>query len=77
MSDKGEIKIEEIIEMLKDYIGDDVEITEDTELFSDLGLTSFDAVTLMEAIAQKYDVEVEMTEVMNFKTVGDIVECLK
>ena len=75
---KGEYQMREtIIGIFKEYVGEKIEIDEKSELYSDLGLTSFDAVTLIWIISEKCNIKIELSDVSNFKTVGDIIEWIK
>ena len=75
---KGEYQMREtIIGIFKEYVGEKIEIDEKSELYSDLGLTSFDAVTLIGIMSEKCNIKIELSDVSNFKTVGDIIEWIK
>lgn len=52
------------------------EITGDTDLRDDLGLDSLQAVTVVMALEQEFDVEVDDQEIDGLRTVGDILELL-
>ena len=52
------------------------EIVPDTSLRDDLGLDSLQAVTVVMALEQEFDVEVDDQEIDGLRTVGDILELL-
>ena len=53
------------------------EITEDTNIVTDLGLNSFELINLIIAFEDALDIEIEDDELPEFKTVGDIVDYLE
>ena len=53
------------------------EITEDTNITTDLGLNSFELINLIIAFEDALDIEIEDDELPDFKTVGDIVSYLE
>ena len=53
------------------------EVTEDAHLQDDLGADSLDAVELIMAIEEEFDVEIDDTEATNIKTVQDIIDYLE
>ncbi len=65
---------EEFREMLTEYV--DVpaeEIKEDSRFIEDLGLNSFEFMTLLGNLEDEYDVEVDENEILGIKTVGEAV----
>ena len=44
---------------------------------SDLGLTSFDVISIVSAFEEEFDIEVPDRAIMDFVTVGDIVSFLE
>ena len=49
-------------------------ITEDTNLMKDLEADSLDAVEIIMAIEEQFDIEIPDEEAEKFQTVGDLVE---
>lgn len=49
-------------------------ITEDTNLMKDLEADSLDAVEIIMAIEEQFDIEIPDDEAEKFQTVGDLVE---
>lgn len=64
-------KIKEIIVQFADVSPDD--ITENSTLRADLGLSSFDIVNLSVALEEVFEVEFEESEIPTLNTVGDII----
>ena len=52
-------------------------ITEDLSLTTDLMLTSLDVVSMVGEFEDAFDIEIVDEEVMQMKTVGDILDYLK
>ncbi|MFZ5968078.1 MAG: acyl carrier protein [Bacillota bacterium] len=67
---------EKIKEIIIDQLGldDDVEITKETSLMNDLEADSLDAVEIIMAIEDEFDVEIPDEDAENFKNIGDIVK---
>ena len=64
-------KLKEIIVQFADVNPDD--ITENSTLRADLGLSSFDIVNLSVALEEVFEVEFEESEIPTLNTVGDII----
>lgn len=54
-----------------------LEITEDMKLVADLGLSSLDVMDAVLAFEEEFGVEIPDDRIMEFRTVGDIVEYLE
>lgn len=67
---------EEIRDIIAEQLGiDDLdELTLETSLKDDLDADSLDAVEVIMALEEKYDIEIPDEDAENFKTIGDIVE---
>ena len=53
------------------------EITMDTLLVDDLGADSLDAVEIIMALEEEFDIQVDDSNFQNIKCVEDIVKCLE
>jgi acyl carrier protein len=53
------------------------EITMDTDIQTDLGADSLDAVELMMALEEEFDIQIPDEEAQKFKTIKDIVNFLE
>lgn len=59
--------------ILSEYSGISVdEMSEETGLVSDLGLSSLDLVNVVVAFEDEFDIEVPDSDIRNLKTIGDI-----
>jgi acyl carrier protein len=67
--------IEELLEASESSL-DASEIEAETNLRDDLGLDSLQAVTVVMALEQEFEVEVDDEEIDGLQTVGDILELL-
>lgn len=66
---------EEFKELICQYV--DVEadqITEESRFMEDLGFNSFDFMSLVGEVEEKYDVEVEERDVVQIRTVKDAMD---
>lgn len=53
------------------------EITEDSRFIEDSGFTSYDFMSMVGELEDKYDIEVVEREVIQVKTVGDAVNYIQ
>ncbi|MCD7906865.1 MAG: acyl carrier protein [Clostridium sp.] len=70
--------LEELREIICEYV--DVEpdqVTEEARFVEDLGFNSYDFMSMVGEIEERYDVEVEEREVVKVKTVGDAIRYIK
>ena len=69
--------LEEIKDIIYDYLGDDTqEIGHGTRFAEDLGLSSLDLVTLLARIEDEFRIRIEDSAAVNIKTVGDLLHCV-
>ena len=71
-----------MLEELKEIICEYVEVTpeqiqEDSRFIEDLGFNSYDFMSMIGEIEERYDIEVEEREVVNVKTVKDAMEYIR
>jgi len=66
---------QKIKEIIIDQLGldEDIEITLETSLVADLEADSLDAVEVIMAIEDEFDVEIPDEDAEDFKNIGDIV----
>ncbi len=70
--------LDQIKEILKDTMDiDESKITLDAKLKEDLELDSLDSVELIMSAEEEFGIEIPDEEVMNFKTVNDIVNYIE
>ena len=66
------------VEILKEYIdNDEVEITRDSALVDDLGLSSLEVINIVAAFEDEFGIEVPDRIIPTLRTVGDIVDYLE
>nr|MBQ8253386.1 acyl carrier protein [Lachnospiraceae bacterium] len=70
--------LEEFKEMICQYVDVDPEkVTEDARFMEDLGFNSYDFMSLVGEVEERYDIEVEEREVVQIKTVKDAMDYIK
>lgn len=68
---------ERTVEILSEYAGDDAEITLESALVDDLGLSSLDVINVVAAFEDEFDIEVPDRIIPSLRTVQDIVDYLE
>ncbi len=73
---------DEVFEKIRGIIAEELVVERDTiepdsRLADDLGADSLDAVELVMAIEEEFDVEIDDTEATKIKSVQDIIDYLK
>ena len=69
---------EELKELICEYVDvNPSDIKEESRFIEDLGFNSYDFMSMVGEIEEKFDVEVEEREVINVKTVKDAVEYIR
>ncbi|MBO4211326.1 MAG: acyl carrier protein [Oscillospiraceae bacterium] len=69
--------MEKIIQIIRRYVNEGLEIQKETNLITDLGLTSFDLATMSADFEDEFEISIETEEMMEIKTVGDIEACIR
>lgn len=69
--------MEKIIEILLNYVEPDDEITEDTFIKGELGLSSFDLVCIANDIYEEFKVELSAEDFRQNETVGKLANYVK
>lgn len=70
--------IEKLTEILRDYTGNkNLIISESTVIIADLGLSSFDLVSLATTIEDEFNVEIPDRAIKKFKTVADVISFIE
>lgn len=67
--------LEEIREIAQEYTQSNIELN--TNIREDLGLTSFDIVSLIGEIEEKYDVEITEDDLLKVITIEDLIKCVE
>lgn len=69
---------EDLKEKLVEYVDTPIEdITEETRFIEDLGMNSFQFMSLLGYLEEEYDIVVDETEVRTLRTVGEAVEYIE
>ncbi len=68
---------ERTVEILKEYVDEGSEITKDSSLVDDLGLSSLDVINIVAAFEDEFEIEVPDRVIPTLRTVGDIVDYLE
>jgi len=68
--------LDKVKEIIIEQLGldEDVEITMETSLMNDLEADSLDAVEVIMAIEDEFDIEIPDEDAEDFKNIGDIVK---
>ena len=65
------------VSILKEYCEIDGEITRDSALTDDLGLSSLDVINIVAEFEDEFDIEIPDRIIPTLRTVGDIVDYLE
>ena len=69
---------EKLVEIICNYVEVEPEkITPDSRFMEDLGFTSFDFMSMLGEIEDTFDIEVDETEVVKLRTVGEAVDYIQ
>lgn len=70
--------LEKIKDIMEEKLGKDRnEVTLESDIINDLGLDSLDIVTLIMAVEDEYGFTADDDEIVNLKTVGDVVKYIE
>jgi len=70
--------INKLTALIQEHAGkDNLAITRDTALLSDLGMNSFELVELVCVVEDEFDVEIPDRAIKDFKTVGDVIDFIE
>ena len=70
--------LDELKEIICNYVEvAEEDIDEDSRFIEDLGFTSYDFMSMVGELEEKYDIEVEEREVVNVLTVGEAIEYIE
>lgn len=73
-----QIMFEKVQEIIAKELGIDVEkVTKEARLTEDLGADSLDAVEIIMALEEEFNIQVDDSNFQNIKCVEDIVKCLE
>ena len=67
--------LDKMTQIIREQTGnEDITVTRDTVLLTDLGMNSFDLINLVCILEDEFEVEIPDRVIGNFKTVGDVVD---
>ncbi len=70
--------LEKIKDIMEEELGKDRnEVTLESDIIKDLGLDSLDIVTLIMAVEDEYGFTADDDEIVNLKTIGDVVKYIE
>ena len=70
--------LERIKDIMQEELGKDRnQVTLESDIIKDLGLDSLDIVTLIMAVEDEYGFTADDDEIVNLKTVGDVVKYIE
>lgn len=69
--------LERTVSILKEYCEIDGEITRNSALIEDLGLSSLDVISIVAEFEDEFDIEIPDRIIPTLRTVGDIVDYLE
>lgn len=70
--------IDELKEIICEYVEADPDsITENSKFVEDLGFTSYDFMSMVGELEDRYDIEVNERDVIQVKTLGDAVRYIR
>ena len=68
----------ELKEIVLDYLGDDdMDVSEDSVLTDDLGLTSLDLISIVGDVEDSFGIRVEDEAMESIETVGDVLDYIE
>ena len=68
--------ITRIYKVLEPFVKPEIELTEDSELVTELGLTSLQVMTLIEHIEDDFDISVPLNILPDIRTIRDLANQL-
>ena len=68
---------ERTVNILKDYVDENCDITMESALVDDLGLSSREVINIVAAFEDEFDIEVPDKVIPTLRTIGDIVKYLE
>lgn len=68
---------EKTVSILEEFCENECEITKDSALVDDLGLSSLDVINIVTEFENEFDIEIPDRVIPTLRTVGDIVAYLE
>ena len=68
---------DKILYLIKQRVGEDVSVTNDSEFFNDLGLSSLDMAIIILTLEDELGLKINVMDLVGIKTVGSLIERIK
>ncbi len=68
---------DKVVEILEEYVESGSEITMDSALVDDLGISSLDVINIISAFEDEFEIEIPDRVIPTLRTVRDIVDYLE
>jgi acyl carrier protein len=68
---------DKVVEILEEYVESGAEITMDSALVDDLGISSLDVINIISAFEDEFEIEIPDRVIPTLRTVRDIVDYLE
>ena len=69
--------LQRVIDLFATMADTDDEITEESELIEDLGISSMDVLFLISSLEEEFKIKVSEKEIRKMVTIGDVTEVIK
>ena len=63
----------EVSEILKQFVPQELQLTEETDMVADLGLDSLKVMKIVETVEDRFDISIPLNILPEVRTVGDFV----
>lgn len=68
------IMLDRLTKLIRENTGDEnITINENTELITDLGLSSLDLINIAYLVEEEFDIEIPDRAIQDFRTVADVI----
>ena len=64
--------VSQVIDAIREIVSQDIDITEDTDLISDLEFDSLKVMNLMEDVEDRFDISVPLNVLADIRTIKDL-----
>ena len=69
--------LQRVIDLFATMADTDDEITEESELIDDLGISSMDVLFLISSLEEEFKIKVSEKEIRKMSTIGDVTEVIE
>ena len=67
-----DVIVSQVIDAIREIVSQDINITEDTDLISDLEFDSLKVMNLMEDVEDRFDISVPLNVLADIRTIKDL-----